>query len=323
MWELALIARDYDVRRKAIFEDIDRKDGPMWSQIYKICFDSLKALEKRIDDYGKPPAPPPAPDATAQSKPVTRVVEPPLSANVWQPAPPPKTLGDSLGKLVADVTKSPGKKPIDTIVPQAKKTVAEIRDALLTKQQQERLNREGIVGMWHGSFLWFLQLPIVGKLGWPFQQLYSRRLTTAVLGSPYGDASLYVNAAFTLSRLAVASLNEDNYGNVQRDVATIIRALTTVIKKLEIFQENFPIHWTDTQGERRCEEVDEVLDALKEALGRVVGAFERYSSDLRLNRTDKRLAKEAAEKKGQAQAQAQEAIAQVPGENQPEMRQIG
>lgn len=44
MWELAFIARDYESRRKAIYEDIDRKDGTMWSQVYAICLDIMKGM---------------------------------------------------------------------------------------------------------------------------------------------------------------------------------------------------------------------------------------------------------------------------------------
>jgi nucleoporin NDC1 len=313
-----LISRDFDARRKAIFQDIDRKDGPMWSQIYVFCLDTIKTLEKRVDEYGKPPAPPaPAQNPATQAQPPKRIVEPPLSANVWQPAPPPKTLRDSVGKLVADVTKSPGKKPADTLVPYAKKAATDVRDSLLTKQQQENLSRDSIMSAFQSVFLRILEIPF---LGWPFRQPFSRRLTTAVLGTPYGEISVSVNAAFTLSSLAVASLNEDNYGNVHRDVPTIIRTLTTVIKKIEIFRDNLPIHWTDISATRDCAEVDELLDGLKAALGRVVTAFEKYSSDLRLSRTDLRLAKEAAEKK--EAAQEQEVAEQQPVEGAPEMRQI-
>ncbi|KAK6070101.1 nucleoporin protein Ndc1-Nup [Seiridium cupressi] len=312
MWELALIARDFDLRRKAIFEDIDRKDGPMWSQVYKFCLDPIKALEKRIDDYGKSPAPPAASQQIpAQSQPRDRVVEPPQSADVWQPAPPPKNLRDSVGKYVANVVSTPGKKPADALVPLAKKTAADVRDSLLSKQQQEQLNRDGLVGTFQGLFNWVLPT----RFGWLFRHSYARRIGTAILGTPFGDVSLYVNSAFALSRLAVASLAEDNYGNVQRDVPTIIRTLTTVIKKIEMFQENFPLHWTDTDGVRQSDDVEEVLDALREALARVITAFERYSSDLRLTRTDLRLAKEAAQKKEEVQPIIDKG-------KQPEMKQV-
>ncbi|ORY59997.1 nucleoporin protein Ndc1-Nup [Pseudomassariella vexata] len=296
MWELALIARDYDERRKAIFEDIDRKDGPMWSQIYALCLETIKTLEQRVDAYSKPAAT----EQIAPTKPEEKrkhIVEPPSSADVWLKAQPPSSYRGSLGKFVNDVVRSPGKKPSETVVPFAMKTVAEVKDHLLTKQQQEHLNPESIFGAAQSIIQYLVQVPYVGYL---FRQPYSNRLATAVLGTPYGDASLYINSVFALSQLAVKSLAEDKYGNVHRDVPAIIRTITTVVKKLEVFEENIPIHWTDTTGQRRCEPVEAVLDALKDALARVVEAFEPYGSDLRLTRTDFRLAKEAAEKKQRA-----------------------
>jgi nucleoporin NDC1 len=115
-----------------------------------------------------------------------------------------------------------------------------------------------------------------------------------VLGSPYGEPSLYVNAAVALSQLAVNSLKEDKYGHVQRDVAAVIRGLTGVVKKLEKFAGELKTHWTDVEGKRECPEVEEVLAALRDALGRLMEAFGPYARDLRLSLTDVRLAREAA-----------------------------
>ncbi|KAK8108286.1 uncharacterized protein PG998_010299 [Apiospora kogelbergensis] len=302
MWELALIARDFDARRKGIFEDIDRKDGPMWSQLYVICLDTIKQIEKRIDEFGKPPG-----SACRRRK----------------DAPAPKTFRDSVGTYVGKKMRSPGKKPAD-IGPLAKQTVTELRDSLLTKEQQQYANPNGIAAMWTNIFLWLLQYPI----GWPFKQLFSRRLSAAVLGEPHGEVSIYVNAAFTLSQLAVASLSEDNYGNVHRDVPAIIRTLTTVIKKLEIFRDNLAIHWTDLEARRHSGPVEELLEAFKDALDKVVSAFEQYSTDLRLSRTDLRLAKEAAAKKAAPPAmeklapKEKEKRPAVEKASQPEMKQV-
>ncbi|KAK8087470.1 hypothetical protein PG994_002444 [Apiospora phragmitis] len=330
MWELALIARDFDARRKGIFEDIDRKDGPMWSQFYVICIDTIKQIEKRVDEFGKPPAPSPAAvkAEVAAAQPPTRLVEPPTSAMIWQNAPAPQTFQDSLCTSLSAKVRAPGQKPAE-IGPMAKQTVTELRDYLLTEEQQQYANPNGIAAMWTNIFLYLLQYPI----GWPFKQLFSRRLATAVLGAPHGEVSIYVNAAFALSQLAVSSLSEDNYGNVHRDVPAIIRTLTTVIKKLEIFRDNLVIHWTDLEGSRQCGPVEELLDAFKEALDRVVSAFEVYSTDLRLSRTDLRLAKEAAkkevvpapaekpQKRQQEQRQHRRAAEKV--QQQPEMQQVG
>jgi nucleoporin NDC1 len=66
-----------------------------------------------------------------------------------------------------------------------------------------------------------------------------------------------------------------------------------VIKKLEAFRLEFPLHWTDVSGKRVSPEVEKVIDALKVALQQVLAKFEPYSSDLRLTLGDMRLAKEA------------------------------
>ncbi|KAI2779235.1 nucleoporin protein Ndc1-Nup [Daldinia loculata] len=321
MWELALITRDFDIRRRSIFEDIDRKDGTMWSQIYATCLSTIKSLEQRIDEYGKPPAPPPVQPNAAPPKPQARVVQPPKTDDVWAPAPSSRGFRDSLGKFVTSVATSPGKTPAEVYLPEAKKKALEATDHLLTKEQKEALSPEGINSLAQTIALRFLALPTFGIF---FQQLFSRRLATAVLGRPYGEPSIYVNAAYALSKLAVSSLTEDQYGNVQRDVPTIIRTFTAVIKKLERFRDGFPMHWTDLRKNRVCPEVDELLEALKDGLSELITAFGQYSSDLRLTRADMRLAREAAEKK------QVEAVAEVPrraaatrtAEAQPQMQQV-
>ncbi|OTA53713.1 nucleoporin protein Ndc1-Nup [Hypoxylon sp. EC38] len=321
MWELALIARDFDVRRRSIFEDIDRKDGPMWSQIYVTCINTIKALEQRIDDYGKPPAPPPAQTAAAPPQPPTRIVPPPKSDNVWAPAPTHKGLRSSIGKIVSNVVTSPGKTPAETYLPEAKKKALEASEHLLTKEQREALTPEGVNNIVQSLSYRVLSIPTVGLL---FQQLFPRRLTTVVLGRPYGELSIYTNAAYALSRLAVCSLTEDQYGNVQRDVPTIIRTFTVIIKKLEKFRDELPIHWTDLQKNRECAEVDELLDALKEGLGELIAAFGQYSTDLRLTRADMRLAREAAQKRKVEPQQEKSGLGVAKGtaESRPEMEEL-
>jgi nucleoporin NDC1 len=121
-----------------------------------------------------------------------------------------------------------------------------------------------------------------------------------VLGQPYGEPSLYVNAAGALAGLAVHSLREDRYGNVQRDVAAVVRALTGLAKRLDGFSAGaLGTHWTDVGGEgearrRSCPEVEQVADAVRDALARLLDAFGPYARDLRLSLTDVRMAREAA-----------------------------
>lgn len=298
MWELALIARDFDIRRLSIFEDIDRKDGPMWSQVYVTCLNVIKSIEERIDNYGKPPIPPPAAAPAADPlQPPQRIVEPPRTDNVWAAAPARTGLRSSIGKLATRVVTSPGKTPAEVYLPEAKRKAIEATDHFLTKEQREALTTEGVNTLFQNLVLRVLSLPQIGSF---FQQPFGRQFTTAVLGQPFGEVSIYVNAACALSRLAVSSLVEDRYGNVQRDVPTIIRTFTTVIKKLELFRDNLPIHWTDLGKTREYAKIQDILDALKDGLQDLIDAFGQYSTDLRLTRADMRLAREAAERPREA-----------------------
>ncbi|KAI0154324.1 nucleoporin protein Ndc1-Nup [Xylariaceae sp. FL1272] len=291
MWELALIARDSEARRKAIFDDIDRKDGPMWPQIYGICIDVIRGLERRIDDYGKPPAPAASVPAAETAKAHERIAQPIRTDDVLIPRASSKTA--FVKRTVSKVVTSPGRTPAEDYGPELKRRAADVADRLMTKEQQAALKPKALQGRLGELAMQALTLPVIGPL---FQSTFGRRLIKAVIGSPYAELSVYVNAAFALSQLAVCSLTEDKYGNVQRDVPSIIRTLTAVIKKLERFRDEFPMHWTDVGKSRECPEVEKLLAALKDDLDALVTAFAPYSSDLRLTRADMRLAREAAEK---------------------------
>ncbi|KAI0436314.1 nucleoporin protein Ndc1-Nup [Xylaria telfairii] len=304
MWELAFIARDYAVRRQSIFEDIDRRDGTTWSQIYAPCLNTINEIERRIDNYQNPPAPvkPVAPPP----QPRERISQPLRTNDVTAGRPVDKAylIKDTISKVVT----SPGKTPIDDWAPVIKRQAIKVADRVMTREQKEALQPQAMRGYLANLAVQVMALPFVGSI---FQQTFDRQLAKAALGSPYAETSVYINAAYALSRLAVSSLTEDRYGNVQRDVASIIRTFTTVIRRLETFRDEFPTHWTDLSQARQCPKVTEVLTALKVGLGALVTAFGQYSADLRLSRADMRLAQEAAAA----------AIPQVAG--QPQMQQLG
>ena len=287
MWELAFIARDFPDRRKAIYEDIDRKDGPMWSQVYKICLDVLTSMETNMDVYM---APPPAPSDTDPAQPEIkeRTTAPPRDDAIFQPIPQPKPgLRNQVEKAVNQAALAPGQ--ASQLSPAAKRAVDTAKSHLL-RIQKDATGSDDVDGLFRHLALKFLKSP----LGWPFRQHYHRRLAHAVLGTPYGEPSLYINAACALAGLTVESLREDKYGNVQRDVAGIVRALTGLITKLETFRGRLDGHWTDVEGDKVCKEVDGVVEVLKDSLARLVEAFGPYARDLRLSLGDMRLAREAA-----------------------------
>lgn len=282
-----MIARDFPERRKALYEDLDRKDGPAWSQVYSICLDVLKSLETNIGNYGKAPQPMAAPVAQPVEEKV-RTTAPLREDPIYLAGPSRRRdFRSEVERAVTNVAVAPGQG--SHLSPFAKRTVDAAKHQLLEVQKAATGTDDtaGLIRSWamKGLHKW---------VGIPFRQEYRRRMLNAVLGGPYGEPSLYINAAYALSQLTSHSLQEDKYGNVQRDIATIIRTLTNVTKKLEKFKAGFEVHWTDVEGVKECPEVDAILEALREALSTLITEFGRYARDLRLTLTDMRLAREAA-----------------------------
>lgn len=279
MWELAHISESFEPRRQAIYADIDRKNGPMWSQVYAVCMDVLRSIDTRIDDYNKPPAAPvQAPAHVIDER--QRARGPLRDDGILSPSKPrPKTLGSDIRKAVGDAVYAPGASPTRSLSPMAKKHWDQAKSQLS--------NQEQIVT----SKL--MQYPLLSTL---FGQNPDLEITGIVLDKPYADPTLYCNAAKALSRLAVHSLKEDQYGNVHRDVPSIIRTFSLVILKVESFKKAFPVSTPGSNFSSISPEVEDVLEALRSGLKDVVDAFEPYAHDLKLSQTDLRQAKEAIAK---------------------------
>lgn len=288
MWELACIAEGFPARRQAILEDIDRKDGPMWSQVYAICLDIVKAVEAHIDDYGKAPA---APPVQSVAEPKQRVSAPLRDDPIFTSGSAPRSMRGEVEKRLSQAALSPGDSPASKLSPIAKKTWKEAKDRVLTKEQQQVVSPEHIKSQLEHWTLNMMKVDVIAAL---FQHDFRTQFAAAVLGTPYAEPTLCINAIHVLCQLSVHSLAEDQFGNVHRDVPSIIRTLTSVIRKLNAFRSTFPVHWTDTRRKTASPEVDKVLQALKTGLSQVLDKFEPYSSDLRLTLSDVRLAKEAA-----------------------------
>lgn len=260
----------------------------MWSQVYALSLDVVKGIESRIDGYGKAPEPTPAslvPVAT-EARPVLAAAKPISSENVLLDTPN-KTFRGEVERVVRTGAVAPGQ--ASRLSPMVEKGVAQ------AKGYVEEFSRQATgAESPNNPFQYWTRRALDSPLGLPFNQTFERRITTAVLGTPYGEPSLFINAISALTMLAVFSLTEDSYGNVQRDVATIIRTFTAVITKLEGFKAEFPLHWTDFEGKRECAEVDAILRTLKEGLQKLMYAFGPFSRDLRLSFADVRHAREAA-----------------------------
>jgi nucleoporin NDC1 len=296
-WELVYIAEGFQGRRKAIFEDIDRKGGSTWSQILTVCLETITSIDKRIAEYEGTPAVEMNSAGKKKEEPVPQLprIGKPLKDGITKPgdlfasSPSTKSRGAGVIDYFDTISKSLGQSPPRTSST-ASKLVAKAENALLTPKQKEEVAKDGFSAIIREWAIWFLQT----RLGWPFRQEYRRRIAKVVLGSPYGDVGIIVDAVNSLTRFAVCSLQEDKYGNVQRDIKKIIQTLTATVYKLEKFKQTIGVHWTDVEKKQDCPEVDSILAALKTGLNQLIEAFGNYSEDLGLSQSEMRLARGAA-----------------------------
>lgn len=286
---MVLIAQRFEGRRKAIYEDIDRQGGSTWSQILAVSLDEIGGIEKRISAFQRPAVSeveptllPPRDDVR-----LPRLTQP-LSSGIQSSddlftAPRSRTSGFETNILTRNKASS------NALSPKAKALISKAEDSVFTQEQKATKSAEGVIGLFRGNIVSVLRYSI----GKPFRQEYRRTVAAVVLGQPYGDVGVIVDAVDSLTRFAVCSLNEDKYGNVQRDVKTIIQSFTNTIHLLDGFKASVKSHWTDVEGVRESPEVEKILIALRGGLKELVEAFGDYSEDLRLSQSEIRMAREA------------------------------
>ncbi|KAG9243041.1 nuclear envelope protein [Calycina marina] len=287
--ELVYIAQDFQGRRKNIFEDIDRRGGTTWTQILNACLDVITCVNSRIDSYNFPAV---AELGVAAEEPQSTLqrIGKPLKDGFDRPGDifntPPRTTSTGAGivQAVGSFAKSHGHSPEAKF--RARKLIEQAESVVITPEQQNA-GLGTLFKQWAAKLLQY-------EVGKPFRQEFRRRIAVITLGSPYGDVGVIVDAVDSLTKLAVFSLAEDHFGNVQRDIRIIIQTFTNTIRKLENFKASLSFHWTDVEKKRESPEVDEVLTALRGGLEQLITSFGGYSKDLRLSPTDLRLAQEAA-----------------------------
>ncbi|KAF2166978.1 hypothetical protein M409DRAFT_66487 [Zasmidium cellare ATCC 36951] len=250
LWELYLICTRYDKRRKTIYTEVDRKDGSTWSKVCEYTLKEATSIRDRIKaatdpgEYKSKQA-----ELAAQNEqkkdliPVERqhlglrkIADQGVQndADVFV-----KRKGDfvhQVGELAKSVGQSPGSDPAKMAWDWSKKNV-------LTQDQLKHLQEtpEQIRQASNGYLSNMLRTPA----GEPFRLTFARRASVVILGTPTSGKTNVIHAIKSLSRLAVCSLKEDDYGSVQRDVARIIRTLTETIQLIENFVGTVEPHWTD------------------------------------------------------------------------------
>ncbi|KAF3936406.1 hypothetical protein ABW19_dt0202710 [Dactylella cylindrospora] len=281
--ELSYIANEVPSRRETIFKDLT-KPVSAWQQILTECRTVIGAIAANLV-----PPPAPAPDAT-----VAKAPSPIKEIKDFKPQQPSEenVLRTPMRKTVVDQWQAtPGNMPSSPI------NVDAIKAHFIKKETIE-------------SKIYDYLSPVLNSEYGDIFRLTIQRKTASLLP----EAGLQVDAIKSLSGFIRASLKEDDYGMVQKDLPSILEELVKTAGVLEGYMANPPLHWTDIHGkallEKKTEEAKKELfaepvalvEAIDEALNSIGDAFDEYLDKLGLSvdvRRRIRLVREAAKAKAE------------------------
>ena len=295
------VARPSSMRLIAILV----KHGP---QVSTSLMEVIKDITARID-ASKPPAAP-APEANASGpvlQTLPRLTDPPKDENVFAASRQPATRQEKFGDAFTSTAKYFGQ--AEDWTPKARARTRQILDKassvmLSPEKKQKFLSSSGELKLIAGGSLAtfkpenvhpMLVQALCSPIGHWVQQTYAQRASTIILGSPDSSLSQIVDAIDSLTRLLIASLEEDTYGNAQSDVLGVVRLFTETITVVDAFvhKGGLDAHWTDVNfppsskpdaqaKARQVPEVELVLDSLRGGLSNLLEAFQPYLRDIKL-----------------------------------------
>ncbi|MCJ1414619.1 hypothetical protein MMC32_000946 [Xylographa parallela] len=288
-WELLYITQHVTTRKNSIFSEIDRAGGATWAQVLNVSLVTIQAISSRISDFEHPRSSAILSGQQTQNKveELPRLAPPIKYGNVLSSPNQPKGGREKLESTVGSITKSYGQsgQVSSPISPRAKQAIAFARDKLLTSDQKNAINPASLKSVFFDYVNQLLSTPIIGA---PFRQTFKRRICRAVLGSPYSQLNPTICAIDSVANLALASLREDQFGTVNKDLPLMIRTFANTIQSVERIIQQMPIHWTDTEFQerdgdgRRIEEIELVLEHLRWGLRQLLQDFGPYALDLGL-----------------------------------------
>ena len=248
----------------------------------------IENVKERIKPFEKTPLDPERgnPQGKKSTDALPRLSAPLKSEGVLGRAPQPAFPGEWMESRIGNVAKYYGQShQPNTPFSQAKKLFFIALDKILTPEQQQWFSPAGLVAAYHACVSRLLHLPY--GLGMALRQTFERRASKIVLGSPRGELEMLLFSIQALTSLAVASLHEDTYGQVAKDVPTLIRSFMDTISKIEMFMQELEVHWTDLdfQG-RKSEDVEKLLEGLKGGLRELVVNFGGYAQNIGLTEAE-------------------------------------
>ena len=265
-----------------------------------LCLNNIIEINNRIVTSQNPtPA-----NAIPQKQPapiehLPRISTPLRQENVLSKPLAPNTPLSKIESNVGAIAKSYGQSSTTGILelpytPQAKRFLETRTQRLLLPSSQANIPQSQQDSPFGSTLTPYILKVLHSPFGPPFRHTFSRRLRSVVLGTPRSQLHPIISSVKSLTALAVASIPEDPYGKVSADVPTLIRIYVRTIQSIQTFIEGMPVHWTDVEfkeEDRRVEDVEIVLECLKQGLGKMLEAFGKYAKELGLGREEMQVAK--------------------------------
>lgn len=239
----------------------------------------MLSISDRITQFQSPPNP------SVRQQHVNFETLPRLSSPLRQDqilSKPPPLISNraKIESNIGAIAKSYGQQPSPLLSHRTKQIISVTCNKLFTPETEEQILRitpASLRQFFHG---WLMSI-LDSSFGWPFRQSFDRLVCSIVFKSPDGQFGQIVDAIDILSALTVASLEEDKYGKVAKDVALLIHTYGSTISAIEAFAASVPVHWTDTEFKsREVVEVNTVLAFLKSGLQEMLHGFSEYAKDL-------------------------------------------
>ena len=287
-WELLYISQRFDARRKSIFAEFDRSGGSTWTQILSASLETIQAITTRILMFQTPSSANPAPkqEVKHEVEIIPSIASPLRQDNILARAPPSSWTA-STAKSLGQSRSSSG-----ALSPQAKGYLSTARQKLIKQLPDSTAPTRSLASMY--------QRVLESPFGYPFRHTFARRVNSIIFESPNSDMHQIIHAIDSISSLTAASLTEDQYGTVSKDILTVIRTFVATLGRIDAFVQGLPVHWADLDFEerdgsgRKVEEVELVTAHLKTGLKQLIDVFGNYAPELGLGKGELRDAKRIA-----------------------------
>ncbi|KAI8577581.1 hypothetical protein K450DRAFT_301851 [Umbelopsis ramanniana AG] len=278
--ELARISKSEPARRATIYNDIGTDNGiSAWKKISQECMKTIDEVKNTVIAEYKRPDIIPSPiknrldivaEKTLNIKRISPIEQEMLTSRVSRKpimAYQDEDVEDRTGDILRSIAELPKMLPVT----HSKATT--VADSFNLEDPKKEL--EGWLARIHG---YIRQWPI-------WNQVFARGLVRKVQ-SLFPSSQITLYAIESLSNLTSASLKEDEFGLVQRDIPAVIDCMLGCLQEVESLMYNPPASYSaltaSSDSRITIREPLQIINALKSGLYQIIIEFEPYLSEFKV-----------------------------------------